>query len=190
MAPTNTSADSQEKTARTFNHHMLQGKVTAALRIISKDTKGGVLLLDELVPSGMDQNGETIWHATKEILMEKHPLGKPALPETLLPVPTADDQRHNPIIFQQITGEAIRQAALHTHGAAGPSGVEDAFAWHRFCTSFKSASNDLCNALAAVAKRQCTSDVHPEGLTALVACHLIHLNKNPGVRPIGIGEVP
>ena len=45
-----------------------------------------------------------------------------------------------------ITGEAIRQAALHTYGAAGPSGV-DAYAWHCFCSSFQGASTDLCNAL-------------------------------------------
>ena len=97
---------------------------------------------------------------------------------------------HDPIIFEQITGEAIRQAALHTHGAAGPSGV-DAYAWRRFHgSSFQGASTDLCNALAAVAKRLCTANVHPDGLTVFVACRLIPLNKNPGVRPIGIGEVP
>ena len=32
--------------------------------------------------------------------------------------------------------------------------------------------------------------VDPKGLFAFVACRLIPLNKNPGVRPIGIGEVP
>ena len=78
---------------------------------------------------------------------------------------------------------------MHTHGAAGPSGV-DAYAWRRFCSSFQGASTDICNALAAVARRLCTVNVHPSGLAAFVACRLIPLNKNPGVRPIGIGEVP
>ena len=114
-----------------------------------------------------------------------------ACAETLLPVSesNAAELYHDPIVFEQITGEAIRQAALRTHEAAGPSGV-DAYAWRWFCSSFKTASNDICNALAAVARRLCTADVHPDGLTALVACCLIPLNKNPGVRPIGIGEVP
>ena len=71
--------------------------------------------------------------------------------------------------------------------AAGPSGV-DATGWRRFCTSFK-ASRDLCHSLASVARRLCTSYVHPTGLTALVAGRLIALDKNPGVRPIGVGEV-
>ena len=41
-----------------------------------------------------------------------------------------------------------------------------------------------------MARRLCTSSVRPESVSALVACRLIPLNKNPGVRPIGIGEVP
>ena len=72
-------------------------------------------------------------------------------------------------------------------GAAGLSGL-DATSWKRLCTSFKSASIDLCESLAATARRICTCYVDPRGLTAFVACHLIALDKCPGVRPIGIGE--
>ena len=36
----------------------------------------------------------------------------------------------------------------------------------------------------------CTESVHPDGLTAFVAFCLIPLDKQLGVRPIGIGEVP
>lgn len=43
---------------------------------------------------------------------------------------------------------------------------------------------------AAVARRLCIVDVHPDGIVSFEACCLIPLNKNPGVRPIGIGEVP
>ena len=56
------------------------------------------------------------------------------------------------------------------------------------CTSFKSASNELCQSLAATAKRLCTCFVKPESISPLLACRLIALSKNPGVRPIGIGE--
>jgi hypothetical protein len=96
---------------------------------------------------------------------------------------------HDPIIFERITGEAINMSANNTQIAAGPSAV-DAYAWRRFCSSFKSASVNLCNALAGVARRLCTSIVDLQGISALVACRLIPLNKNPGVRPIGIGEAP
>jgi len=57
------------------------------------------------------------------------------------------------------------------------------------CTSFRGASDSLSAALAAVARRLATSFVDPEGLAAFTACRLIALNKNPGVRLIGIGEV-
>jgi len=47
----------------------------------------------------------------------------------------------------------------------------------------------LCSSLALVARRLCTDVVDPDGVSALVACHLIALNKCPGVHPIGVGEV-
>ena len=83
----------------------------------------------------------------------------------------------------------IKWAALHTHGAAGPSGV-DAYAWRRLCSFFGSASVALCNSLAAVARHLCIQDVDSAKLMAFVACRLIPLDKKPGVRPIGIGDVP
>ena len=82
----------------------------------------------------------------------------------------------------------IKQTALHTNSAAGPSGL-DAHAWRRHCSSFKSATT-LYVALACVGHRLATSDVNPEGVSAFVACRLVPLDKCPGVRPIGIGEVP
>ena len=48
-------------------------------------------------------------------------------------------------------------------------------------------SHELCSALAAVGCRLCSSLVNPESISALVA---IPLDKCPGVRPIGVGEVP
>ena len=95
----------------------------------------------------------------------------------------------NPIVFDNLNADAIHQAALHTNGAAGLSGL-NAYAWSRLCSSFGSTSRNLCSALAAVGRRICITIVHPEGLSAFVACRLIPLDKCPGVRPIGVGEVP
>ena len=47
-----------------------------------------------------------------------------------------------------------------------------------------------CTALASVGRRIATTSVNPEGLSAFVVCRLIPLDKCPGVRPIGVGEVP
>ncbi len=44
--------------------------------------------------------------------------------------------------------------------------------------------------MANVARRMSTCLLDPCGLEALLANRLIPLDKNPGVRPIGIGETP
>ena len=94
----------------------------------------------------------------------------------------------HPVIFDSIQGATIHSAALRTSGAAGPSGI-DARGWRRLCSSYKSASDDLCHSLALITRRLCTVFVDPEGLAPLMSCRLIALDKNPGVRPIGICEV-
>ena len=121
------------------------------------------------------------------MLISKHPLGTSPPSEILL----QRDESHvnNPIIFEELDADLILKAAAKTRGAAGLSGL-DAYGWRRLCTQYKSASRQLCSALAAVGRRLCTSFVHPESVSAFVACRLIPLDKDPGVRPIGIGEVP
>jgi len=72
-------------------------------------------------------------------------------------------------------------------GATGPSGA-DAACWFRLCTSFNTASASLCDALVSVAHKIATTYVDPSGLSPLLSSHLITLDKNPSVHPIGIGE--
>jgi hypothetical protein len=55
-------------------------------------------------------------------------------------------------------------------------------------TSFD-ASDELCRAAAACGVRIASENVDPEALEGYVANRLIPLDKQPGVRPIGIGEV-
>ena len=76
---------------------------------------------------------------------------------------------------------------MATQGSAGPS-MADSYIWRRMLVSFKAASAELCCAVAGVARRLATEHVDPLGLTALLNNRLIPLDKNPGVRPIGIGE--
>ena len=94
----------------------------------------------------------------------------------------------HPVLFEQITPDRVRSAALRLKGTAGPSGV-DAAGWRRILVSFHRESNDLCAAIAAFARRLCTEYVDPITIRAFVACKLIPINKNPGVRPIGVCEV-
>ena len=174
-----TAPGKNEVDGHIFRSLMAQGKVRSALSLLSREQSGGVLGLDDIIPQSQ---GLT----TRDVLRDKHPPGKPACPESLLPDSSEDV---NPIIYSDLDAECILHAALRTQGAAGLSGL-DAYAWRRLCSSFKSASHDLCHALAAVGRRICTSNIHPDDLSAFVSCRLIPLNKNPGVRPISVGEVP
>ena len=98
-------------------------------------------------------------------LQEKHPPAQAANPDVLLhgELPSV-----NPIIFDELTGETVRKAALATHGAAGPS-MADSYVWHRILVSFKGASRDLCDAVVGIARRLATERVGPAGLVYLLS---------------------
>ena len=170
---------SSQQTARVFAKLMMEGKVRAALRLISEDHSGCPLNLDG--PSDSNPASGTV----REIFMKKHPPKQPPKKASIVQIDPIPEP--HPILFDQIDGVLIRHTALRMDGAAGPSGLDSA-AWKRMCTSFKSTSADLCEALASIARRICSSFVDPKGLSAFVACRLIALDKCPGVRPIGIGE--
>ncbi len=75
LLPSTNQAENLEKTARIFSNLMLQGRVNAALRVISKDTKGGILSMDDLVQIGTNNCGHVIEKTTGKFLEEKHPKG-------------------------------------------------------------------------------------------------------------------
>ena len=167
---------------RHFVNRMLRGDVKAAIALLDSDDHTGAPMSLDLPLASENPS----WTVCDELL-KKHPKSQPAHSATLQSLDGCNDRFH-PVIFEALDGALTRTAALHTRGAAGPSGL-DAFGWRRLCTSFQGASDDLCCSLALVARRLCTSYVDPNGLVALVACRLIALNKNPGVCPIGVGEV-
>ena len=152
----------------------------STLRLLSDSDSCGVLdLKDRCAP---DDN-----RTVEDILRDKHPPAGEMHAEALVTT-SADPPRPHPVIFERLTGEVIRSAALRTRGAAGPSGI-DAAGWRRLCCSFQRESTDLCAAVADFARRISTEHVDPVSLQAFLACRLIPLDKNPGVRPIGICEV-
>ena len=183
FSPSGTADQDQGNLARSFAKLLFQGKTNAALQLLSEQGKGGVLRVDDLVDLG-----DHVQKPVLDILRSKHPHAQSVSPAAL-PEGSTDPPEVHPVVFDQITGASIRCAALRTKGAAGPSGI-DAHGWRRLCTSFKSASHDLCHALALLARRLCTTFVDPKGISPFLACRLIALDKCPGVRPIGICETP
>ena len=174
---------SEEQLARSFSKLMMEGKVRAALRLITKQGGGAPMAIDQIVNTDVNGTTQTVF----DILKLKHPEGKPVMVSAIDGSAAPTEEPH-PVIFEHITGSLIRKMVLRTEGAAGPSGM-DAQGWRRLCTSFKEDSAALCNSLAKMCRRICSAYVDPDGLTAFVACRLMALDKCPGVRPIGIGEV-
>ena len=144
--------------AKSFSDLMLRGKVRDALRLLTETECNGVLSLSDVISTDPKL---TVY----DVLESKHPPAHPPADEALITIESDDPQVH-PVIFESIDATCIRGAVLHTFGAGGPSRL-DAYGWRRLCTSFGKVSNDLCHSLALVARRICSSNVHPDGLKPL-----------------------
>ena len=81
-------------------------------------------------------------------------------------------------------------------GSGGPTLI-DSDTWRHIlnCKSYSRESQNLAEAISGIAKILCTEKVHPCCLKEFSAGRLVPLDKgadsegNPGVRPIGIGEI-
>ena len=64
--------------------------------------------------------------------------------------------------------------------------------WRRILVShhYGNTTVDLRKSIVTMAKKLCTEkNDDSDSIESLVGCRLIPLSKDPGVRPIGIGEV-
>ena len=122
-----------------------------------------------------------------EELEKKHPSAAEIREECLLNGPI---DQILPNIFDLINEQMIYDAALKTKGSAGPSGM-DAELYRRILCSknFASEGKLLREELAVMTRNLLKSCYHPSLLEAYTSCRLIPLDKNPGIRPIGVGEV-
>ena len=161
-----------EDTAKIFAKLMLQGKISAALNLLSNGSGGGVLPLSQEV---LDE------------LTAKHPSPAPILEGSLLRGPVqATPQNY----FDPIDEQMIHKAAQQTKGAGGPSHC-DANQYQRFLLSnkHKVEGKHLREEIALLARYIASHIIDPVLLEAFTSCRLIPLDKCPGVRPIGVGEV-
>ena len=159
------------------NWQMSSGKIASAIGILTDKQTKGVLPLNEKI------GNKTV----EQILREKHPDPVPIDPNYLIVEPDRETPFH-PSIFDHICVKHVRQTAMKLKGSYGPSGL-DAHEWRRLLTAFGQASTEQCKIIAKVARRIGTEKIPDDHLEEYNACRLIPLDKNPGVRPIGIGEV-
>ena len=164
---------STEEEAKIFAKLVLEGKVNSAIRLLDDDTSSGVLLLSADVIKTSRQ---------------KQPDAKPLNDTMML---HGSFNHVNRIIFDGINADLVIKRAIRTKGLHGSSGLDADF-WRKIlCNSiFGNASDDLCHAIALLAQILCSEElVDLKSTKVLVACRLILLDKSPGVRLIGVGEV-
>ena len=158
--------------SKRFAEQMQKGNVNGAIKLLTNNMQNGILPLND---------------DTLNLLKQKHPQASEAAEDVLLP---DEPEVIHAIKFENIDAETVRKAATRTRGGSGPSGM-DADGWRRLFTSncFKQSSADLCTAFAAVIRKLCTISDQTHTLEAFLACRLIPLDKKPGLRPIGVGEI-
>ena len=118
---------------------------------------------------------------------QKHPQGKEPELDVLL---TDTPKQVHPIKFDAIDVGLVKRPAVRTRAGAGPSGL-NADRWRRILITkqFDNSSTDACTATAEVIKKLYTAEKFSPSLEAYLMCRLIPLDKNPGLHPIGIGEI-
>jgi len=158
--------------AKLFARLIMHGKIGAAMKLLDKESCSSVLPLSEDTIKG---------------LKAKHPDPGKVSDDSLLRGPV--DQL--PASFVEgINEQLIMKASLRTKGSSGPSGL-DADVFRRILCSknFSTAGKGLREEIATFTRNLLTVDYDPSLIQPLTSCRLIPLNKDPGIRPIGVGEV-
>ena len=102
----------------------------------------------------------------------------------------------HPVVFENIDENMVKEAPLTAKGGYGPSGL-DADGWRKILVSrsYGTINADLRRAFANVNNKIYTEKLPVDtakdetALESFLACRLIPFNKNPGLRPNGVGKV-
>ena len=124
---------------------------------------------------------------TVKELKKKHPEPVKIYQDALLTGPT---QKIPTSCFDKIDENLIQKAAKKTRGAAGTSHFDSEQFRQILCNKhLKAEGKHLREQIAIFAKHISINITDPDCFESYVACRLIPLKKNPGVRPLGVGEV-
>jgi hypothetical protein len=175
-------AADEETKARAYNAKVLSGRIRSAVRTLTSRDQGGVLQPDDKCT----KTGRPVL----DVLRSKHPLMRDPAPD----LTDRDRGSFEPYsslpeaVAIEITGDVVEKVALKLSGAAGPGGT-DAVDLRNWLLRFGAESEHLRDALASITEWLANDSPPWAAYRGLMACRLIALDKSPGVRPVGIGEV-
>ena len=159
--------------AKKFNTFMLAGKVNTALRLVSETESGGILPTSEQTIDHLKKKNDHAGASKFDAFYDDYMAWKNYMKN----------------IHMKKHGVLIYKIACEIKGAAGLLNL-DVNGWSSILTSlsFGDSSQDLCSAIALMAKKLCLKKYYGNdgSLEAFLICKLIPLDKNPGVKPIGI----
>ena len=170
------SKQGDEHTVRIFTRLMLRGQVRSAVRWMTERASSGGILNPS---TSVGTHGKTVLN----VLKEKHPEPREATEKAFL---LCEDLP--PLVDVDVTAAHVEKVARLIQGGAGPGGTM-ALHWQDFLLRYGAHSERLRDAVAELARRLANTIVEWDDIRALMASRLIALDKCPGVRPIGVGEV-
>jgi hypothetical protein len=170
----------EELIARKYNSMVLDGKLRAAVRFATERDGGGVLLPQD----ACTKTGRPVM----EVLLSQHPDTR---------IPNLEDP--NCIAFEQYsevpvamptdcTPEDLETLALRMSGSAGPSSF-DAVMLRNCLLRYGRASGELRQEMADWVEWLSNESPPWAAYRALMCRRLVALDKQPGVRPLAIGEI-
>ena len=164
-----------EQISKTYTSLVLQGKLRQAVRFVTARDRGGILQGDDIdVKSGLP---------VKEVLASKHPDARTPDITALEEYDVVPD-----LVPLDITGDTVLAIAPKLQGAAGPGGV-DAIALQHWLMRFGKESGELRDAVASFTRWLANDSPPWAAYRAFMSSRLIALDKCPGVRPVGIGDI-
>jgi hypothetical protein len=161
--------------AKTFNSKIMRGELRSALRYISDTECGGLLYPDDTDDKSQKSVGE--------VLQDKHPRMRDPGPAAMKHYDELPD-----FIDLDITCEHVENVAKKMSGSSGLSGF-DSSALKNVLLMHGQASSRLRVVIAQFCEWLSNETPPFAAFRAALANRLIAMDKSPGVRPVGIGDV-